>query len=140
VIGGANIGYGSPDGTLFRFYVNRDTAYSYDVALAYYVMSSTNFTVSRHVGRAWDLAAFAGRYTLDYRPAGFKESAGRVDVVMEYGAAAAFRVGRWGRIGWTMEHAQKDGPQSFRALRLVGFVTYGSQRFQRLDRPTPFER
>jgi hypothetical protein len=135
-----SIGYGSPDGTLIKVLLSRDTAYSFDNALAYYVMTTLNVTASRHLGRAWDVAAFGGRYGLDYRPPGLPASVGRVDTVVEYGGAAAYRVGRWARVGGTLEHAQKSGTAPYKALRLVGFLTFGSGRFQRLDRPTPFER
>jgi hypothetical protein len=137
---GINVGYGSPDGTLVRFYMNRGAQYSFDTALAYYVMTSSSVTVARRVGLGWDLAAFAGRYGLDYRPPRLTSSADRVDVLTEVGGAVARRVGRWARVGWTAEHARKTGPGGFKAFRVVAFLTYGSGRFQRLDRPTPFER
>jgi hypothetical protein len=141
LIASANIGYGMPDGTLVKVYVNRDTQYSFDTALAYYVMTSMNVTIARRIGRRWDSAAFGGRYSLDYRPPlGTTISSGRVNVLNEVGGAIACRVGRWGRIGWTVERASKSGPDGFNSLRLMGFLTYGSGRFQRLDRPTPFER
>jgi hypothetical protein len=140
LIGATTIGYGRPDGTLLKLYWSRDTAYSYDTALAYYVMSSTNVTFSKRVGRPWDVAAFYGRYKMDYRPPQLADSINRIDTVVEYGGAAAYRVGQRSRIGLTMEHAQRDGVDGFKSMRLVGFLTYGSGRFQRLDRPTPFER
>ena len=136
----ASIGYGTPDGTLIKVLVNRESEYSFDTSLAYYVMTSENVTVSRRVGRVWDLAGFVNRYMLDYRPAGLQRSADRSDTVFEYGAAVARRAGRWARIGVTVEHAEKRAADPFESLRVVGFLTYGSGRFQRLDRPTPFER
>ena len=42
IVGSANIGYGAPDGTLIKFYLNRDTQYLFDTSLAYYVLSSLN--------------------------------------------------------------------------------------------------
>jgi hypothetical protein len=140
VVTTANIGYGTPDGTLIKVYVNRGPQYSYDIALAYYVMTSLNVTVSRRIARQWDTAVFAGRYNMDYRPPGAPSSAGRVDVLNEVGGAIAYRVGRWARVGATVEQASKSGPDGFNSLRVMGFLTYGSGRFQRLDRPTPFER
>jgi hypothetical protein len=96
--------------------------------------------VSRRIYQRWDLAGFGGRHGLDYRPAGTTASIGRVDVVTEYGGAAAYRVGNWMRVGATVEESSKTGPDGYSSLRIVGFLTYGSGRFQRLDRPTPFER
>jgi hypothetical protein len=135
-----SVGYGTPDGTLLKFYVNRDTQYSFDTSLAYFVLTGYNVTASRRVGRAWDTAAFFNRYSIDYSQAGLPASVGRGNVVTEYGGAIAYRVGRWGRIGATAEHAQETGSVHFSALRMVGFLTYGSGRFQRLDRPIPFEQ
>lgn len=135
-----NLGHGRPDGTLFKFYMSRDTQYSFDTDLAYYVMTGMNVTVSRRVGDRWDAAGFANRFMLDYRPAGTVASIDRVDRLIEFGGALAYRVGRWARIGVTGERARRTGSQEFEALRVAAFLTYGSGRFLRLDRPTPFER
>jgi hypothetical protein len=139
LIGSVNLGYGSSDGTLFKVYLNRNLQYSYDESLGYYVLNQLSFTVSRRIASRWDTAAFINQYGLDYRPAGTVASSGRVDRVHEYGGAAAYRIGQWIRIGATAENASKTGPDGYNSVRLVGFLTYGSGRFQRLDRPTPFE-
>ncbi len=77
---------------------------------------------------------------MDYRPAGTTASIGRVDRVYEFGGAIAYRIGNWVRLGVTAEHAHEGGTAPFTSMRLVSFLTYGSGRFQRLDRPTPFEQ
>jgi len=140
LIGAVNIGWGAPDGTLVKAYLNRDTQFSYDLALAYYVLTGINLTASRRVADRWDTAIYANTYFMDYRPAGTTASIGRVDRVHEFGGAIAYRVGNWARVGVTAERAHQGGTAPFAAMRYVGFLTYGSGRFQRLDRPTPFER
>lgn len=137
----ANLGYGTADGTLMKLFVNRDLQYSYDPSLAYYVSTGITGTVSRNVMRRWDIAAFGGRYFLDYRPAaGDLASARPVESVIEFGGAAAYRLNGHTRVGFSVERAAKTGADGYDAVRVIGFLTYGSGRFQRLDRPTPFER
>jgi len=140
LIGAVNIGWGAPDGTLVKAYLNRDTQFSYDLALAYYVLTGINLTAARRLADRWDSVIYANTYFMDYRPAGTTASIGRVDQVHEFGGAIAYRVGNWVRLGVTTERAHLGGSTPFSAIRLVGFLTYGSGRFQRLDRPTPFER
>jgi Putative beta-barrel porin 2 len=135
-----NLGYGTSDGTLLKVFVNRDLQYSYDAALAYYVSTGVTGTLSRRIGGRWDAAAFGGRYFLDFRPPVVTAGGRPVESVVEFGSAIAYRTGPRTRIGWTVEHAMKTGSDGYHALRVVGFLTYGSGRFQRLDRPTPFDR
>jgi Putative beta-barrel porin 2 len=136
----ANVGYGFPEDTLVKLSLNRGVQYSFDNSLAYYVLTGVNPSVARRIGQNWDAAGFFGRYTLDYRLAGATASISRVDVLTEFGGAFAYRVGHWTRLGWTIEQALKTGPNGYKSLRVVSFLTYGSGRFQRLDRPTPFDR
>jgi hypothetical protein len=140
LFGAVNLGYGSGDGTLLKLFINRDLQYSYDEALAYYVATSVTATVSRRIGERWEAAAFGGRHFLDYRPPAGGLTLRPVDNVNEFGGVMAYRVGTRARIGWTVEHESKSGDDGYKALRVVTFLTYGSGRFQRLDRPTPFDR
>jgi hypothetical protein len=141
LIGAINLGYARGEGTLVRFLMSRDFQYSFDSALNYYLLNSLNVGVSHRFGQHWDTAAFANWFSGDYRPAGSVAGIGRVDRLSEFGGAIAYRVGRWTRIGASAERARKDAPaEDWEAVRVVGFLTYGSGRFQRLDRPTPFER
>lgn len=135
-----NIGYGSPDGTLIKFNMTRGTQYSVDQTLGYYVLTGTGVSAARRLGSRIDMAVFWNRFGMDYRPSGLEAALARVDIVNEIGGAAAYRVGRLSRFGFTVEKASKTGPWGYKAVRVVGFMTYGSGRFQRLDRPTPFER
>lgn len=135
-----NLGLGKPAGTLLRAYLTRDTDYSFDTSLAYYVVTGSTLVLSRRVGRQWDLEAYGSRFTLDYRPAQTRASVGRYDVLVEVGAVAAYRLGTWTRMGVSGERAKKTGPWGYQADRLMAFFMVGSGRFQRLDRPTQFER
>jgi hypothetical protein len=135
-----NLGYGGPDHLQVKLLVGRDVQYSYDPALAYYVSTNVNLSAAKHIGEHWDVAVFTGRYGLDFRPPGGVPSARPQEGLVEFGGAAAYRFQPRARIGWTVEHARKTGAGEYSALRVVGFLTFGSGRFQRLDRPTPFER
>ncbi len=140
VFASVNLGYGAPEGTLFKLYVVRDLQYSHDTALAYYVATSATITLARRIGGRWDAAVFGGRHFLDFRPPAGGADGRPVDSVMELGGAMAYRASPRRRIGLSIERATKNGDDGYNALRVVGFLTYGSGRFQRLDRPTPFER
>jgi hypothetical protein len=134
-----NLGYGSPDGTLVKLFVSRELQFSYDPILAHYVSTNVSLTAARRVAASWDSAVFAGRYALDFRPP-FDVGHVTTEVVTEYGGAIAYRLSQWTRLGASVERARKTGAGGFSAVRMIGFLTLGSGRFQRLDRPTPFER
>lgn len=140
LFGSVNLGYGLPGGTLLKALFTRDVEFSYDPALAYYVSTNLSLTAAHRIAGRWDAAAFTGRYLLDFRPPQRPLVGRPVDVVSEIGGAIAYRIRTRTRVGWTIEHAQKTGVEGFQAFRMVGFMTFGSGRFQRLDRPTPFER
>jgi hypothetical protein len=135
-----NIGYGSPERTLVKFSMNQGTQYSVDTALGYYVLTGYTLSVSRRINQTLEAAVFANRFGMDYRPSLLAAALGRVDIVTEYGGVVAYRVGRRGKVGTSVERATKSGPWGYEAVRVVAFLTYGSGRFQRLDRPTPLER
>ncbi|HEX7796108.1 MAG TPA: outer membrane beta-barrel protein [Vicinamibacterales bacterium] len=140
IAGTVNLGWGDPAGTLVKLQVNRGVQYSYDTALAYFVLTGINLTAARRLGGRWDTALFANRFSMDYRPAGTTASVGRINYLDEFGGAIAYRIGPWIRLGVSTERAEEHGTVQFGAVRAVMFLTYGSGRFQRLDRPTPFER
>jgi hypothetical protein len=134
-----NLGYGVPEGTLLRVVLDQQFQYSYDTSLSHYLITSVVASAARRVQEHWDLAGFAGRYVISYR-ADLPGPTHPSTITTEFGGAAAYRVGRWTRIGVTIERALKTGSDGYDAARIVGFMTYGSGRFQRLDRPIPFER
>jgi hypothetical protein len=134
-----NLGYGVPEGTLIRVMFDQSIQYSYDTSLSHYLITSIFVSAARRVKERWDLTGFAGRYDLNYR-ADLPGPTHPPTITKEFGAAAAYRVGRWTRIGVTAERSLKTGSDGYGAVRVVGFMTYGSGRFQRLDRPIPFER
>jgi hypothetical protein len=134
-----NLGYGVPEGTLIRVILDQQFQYSYDTTLSHYLITSVAATAARRVAERWDLAGFVGRYVLNYR-ADLPGPTHPSTITKEFGGAAAYRVGRWTRIGVTAERGLKTGADEYDAVRVVGFMTYGSGRFQRLDRPIPFER
>jgi hypothetical protein len=135
----ANLGYGVPEGTLIRVVLDQQFQYSYDTSLSHYLITSVAATAARRVAERWDLAGFIGRYALSY-PADLPGPTHPPTVTREFGGVAAYRVGRWTRIGVSAERALKNGSDGYDAVRVVGFMTHGSGRFQRLDRPIPFER
>jgi hypothetical protein len=51
----------------------------------------------------------------------------------------AYRLGLYTRVGAEVERYIYGGPGGFDGTRIIGFLTYGSGRFQRLDRPVPGE-
>ena len=129
-----NVGYGLPEGTLFKVGLSREAQYSADTTRGHYVITSFGGSLSRRVATHWDIAAFAARYDIAYRDRlVLPIPTARPNSTMEFGGVGAYRLGRWTRVGVSAERAAKTGGDSYDAVRVVGFVTYGSGRFQRLD-------
>lgn len=114
----------------------RDVAYSYDSALAYFVVRSINAVLAGRAAR-WDYGGWSEQSQLDYGAAGTAAGAGRLDKRIQYGGALGFRVGRVTRVGVNVSQDRSVGGQEWEAWRVSTFLTYGSGDFIRLDRPTP---
>jgi hypothetical protein len=59
--------------------------------------------------------------------------------VSEYGVVLGRKVRERTWIGVSMEQGHASGNQPWSQRRVIGFLTFGSGQFQRLDRPIPFQ-
>jgi hypothetical protein len=133
--------YSSPSGGALSFRLSRDREFSYDKSLAYYVSTSLNLTGILPLSTSWRATSFVATTTLNYRAAG-TVGQGPLQRVNEFGGALGYNVGQVSVVGVTAEWARALGSQGWREVRVVAFLTYGSERgsYQRLDRPIPFSR
>jgi hypothetical protein len=127
-----------PGGTFVGFRLDRDMQFSYDLSLAYFVSTSTEFNVIQPLGDAFGVQGFWAHHGLSYNEA--PPGAVPLNAVTEYGLAFARRVGTTMRVGSSLEWANAKGNQPWDEFRVVAFITFGTGSFQRLDRPIPFQR
>lgn len=138
VTGTANLVYARPTGTLLQFRFNRDTQFSYDPALGYYVFTDGGVLLHFTIG-GWKVGSGASHQWLDYRLAGTAAGAGRVDHRTAAGAMIGHRVGRGMEVGVNGEYAVKTGPLAFSGTRVMAYWSIGRAVLMRFDRPLPGE-
>jgi hypothetical protein len=136
--GQSQVTYAGKVGVL-SFSFDRDLEYSYDMSLAYYLLTSALVNFTRPIIGPWHSFAYVANHSLDYRPAGTVGSIGRREQMREAGGAIAYQISRWSRVGCSIDWYSKRGNQPFSGARTVTFVTYGKQ-FVRLDRPVPYDQ
>jgi hypothetical protein len=126
-----------PTETTIGVRYERDLEFSYDTSLAYFVGQSLVFTAMQPIGDSMATQFTAGRHTLTYDRA----TPGTVptDSVGEYGMVLGRRMRKMTWVGVSLELARSQGNQPWAQRRVIGFLTYGSGQFQRLDRPIPFQ-
>jgi len=138
LIGSGNFAYTRPSGLIVIGRFDRDSQFSYDTALAYYVFTDLGTTVAYKPG-GWNLGAGASHQWLDYRYAGTAAGAGRVDHRTAVGAVVAHRVGRGMELGVNADYITKTGKLAFNATRAMVYWSLGSAFLMRFDRPLPGE-
>jgi hypothetical protein len=127
-----------PTNTVLAFRFSRDMQFSYDVSLAYFQGQSIEFTVIQPLGERMGMQVNVGRHTLVYDQA--TPSTIPINAVSELGVAIGRSLTRRTRIGVSVERGSARGNQAWQSFRVISFLTYGTGRFQRLDRPIPFQR
>jgi Putative beta-barrel porin 2 len=135
----AGVGYARRSGAYTRIDVSRNLLFSYDPNRACFILLGVSLSYSRPIGPRWELVSFVGRHHIDYRtPAsGVQPSGNRLT---DAGVAVAYRVGRWTRIGASLDGFQQSGLIGYNGFRAVGFLHIGVGTPRRLDRPIPLER
>jgi hypothetical protein len=127
-----------PTNTVLAFRFSRDLQFSYDTSLAYFQGQSIEFTVIQPLGERMGMQINVGRHTLLYDQA--TSSTTPLNAVSEVGVAIGRSITRRTRIGVSVERGSAKGNQAWQSFRVISFLTYGTGRFQRLDRPIPFQR
>jgi hypothetical protein len=141
VVGNGTLVYARPAGGSLAFRYQRDLQFSYDPSLAYYLQNSFNLTGVLPLSARWKVQGVVATTALNYEVGG-SGLPGPLQRVNEIGAAIGFGIGSVTVVGVSTEWANAMGPQGWKELRVVVFLTYGSEHgaYQRLDRPIPFSR
>jgi len=136
--GAADLLYFRPNGISIQTRFARDTQFSYDPALAYYVFTDVGATLLFKPA-GWSIGFGAGHQWLDYRYAGTAAGAGRVDHRTGIGGVLGHRVGRGMEVGVNAEYLVKRGNLPFTGARAMAYWSLGSAFLMRFDRPLPGE-
>jgi hypothetical protein len=116
----------------------RDLQFSYDTTLAYFVGQSMIFTIVQPIGESIATQFSAGHHALHYDRSIAADQI-PTNAVSEYVFVLGHKVRGRTWIGASMEWAQASGNQPWQQRRVIGFLTFGTGPFQRLDRPIPFQ-
>ena len=120
-------GYTLLERTKFDVDLSRDVQYSYEDLEPYYLSTGGRVTVTHQLVGPFDVQAFGGRQSLDYRAAGGGDS--RTDRVETFGAGTGYRFHTQYRVGFTWEHNRRrsDLPdRRYERDRLFASLTYGT--------------
>ncbi len=103
----------------------------------FYFSSGIDVYSTVRVSRVWEAFVRASRRHLS--PQGLFRAQQSFRGISLFKTGGAYRIGLFTRVGAEVERYVYGGPGGFDGTRIIGFVTYGSGRFQRLDRPVPGE-
>jgi hypothetical protein len=120
-------GYTLLERTKFDVDLSRDVQYSYEDIEPYYLATGGRLTVTHQLVGPFDIQAFGGRQSLDYRTPGGGDT--RTDRVETFGAGAGYRFHAQYRVGFTWEHNRRRSILSDRRYerdRLFASLTYGT--------------
>jgi hypothetical protein len=130
LVAATDLSYALLGATRFSIHVERDIAYSFDVAERYYLQTGVSTDVTQKVSPRWDVRTRWAWYRLDYKHVqAHALGAGRRDGVREVGAGVGLSVGPRTRLGVDVNHYNRRSDRSireFNGLRLNTSVTYGS--------------
>ena len=136
LVASSSLGYARQSGAYTRFEVSRNLTFSYDPSRAYFVLLGLNLSVSRPIGTKWHTVTYVGHHNIDYPAtiAGVRPPGNRLE---DAGAAAAYQLGPWTRIGAAFDGFVQKGQVGYSGYRIVGFLHIGVGTPRRLDRPIP---
>jgi len=137
-VGHATLGYARGSGGYLGGVFVRDMDFSYDESLSYYVSTSFEVTAMQTLSTRWRLQGFATVAWLDYRAS--TNAQGNDQRAAGVGGAVGYNLRPRTVIGASIDWTNVVGSRAWNGLRTVAFLTYGSDNFQRLDRPVPFSR
>jgi hypothetical protein len=115
----------------------RDLQFSFDTSLSYFIGQSIVLTGIQPLGHNFALQGSVGRHTLTYNQV--SPATTPTNAVSEYGVVIGRKVRERTWVGVSMESGRASGNQPWTQRRVIGFLTFGSGQFQRLDRPIPFQ-
>lgn len=140
LVGSGRVVVGRSERTWLTLGYDRDVTYSFDEALAYFVVNDVRAAVTQRLVRTLSLTLDAGYTRLDYSAAGTLGGDDQRHRQSLVGAGLSYGVGRHGRVGVDLSYLRRTGSQSWDDVRVVSFIAYVPGTIQRLDRPLPGER
>ncbi len=111
--------------------------FSFDPSRGFYVSTGLDVYSVVQLGRVWDV--FARGSWRQLSPQGPISAEQPFRGIELYKGGLAYRLGQRTRVGTEGERYIYGGPGGIDGVRVTVFVTYGSNRLQRLDRPLPGE-
>jgi Putative beta-barrel porin 2 len=126
----ANLSYVVFGTTRFAATVTRDVQYSFEDTEPYYLLTGITGSVAQQIYGPFDVVARAGHENLAYRDRiGLAVAlTDRVDRVTSYGAGVGFHMGKDLRLGFNLDHIDRESPIADRRYKNFLFgsqITYG---------------
>jgi hypothetical protein len=114
---------------------SRDVGYSFDPTRGYMVTDGVDGYLTYDAAEVWSFfvrGSFRG-----VTPKGAGAELEPFTGITLFKGGFARRIGQWLRLGTDYERYVYGGTGGFSGTRVIGFLMYGSDRLQRLDRPLP---
>lgn len=128
VVGSATARYTLLGRTQFEFVGQRDISYSFDVQYPYYVIGSSQVTVTPRLSQRWDVQGRFGRQRLAYKEVvGALVPQNRVDHVRQIGVGGGYHLNGVTRFGVYLDHERRTSvisSRSYAGFRVGTSVTY----------------
>ncbi len=114
---------------------NRDIRFSFDPTRGFYLSNGVDFYGMLKMGRRFETFARASTRTVEPRgPAALTEPKRRIWVAK---GGLVYRLSQFTRFGTEVERYVYGGEGGFEGTRMTGFLIWGPENLQRLDRPLP---
>jgi hypothetical protein len=125
-----NLSYNASEMTKFSVRGNRDIEYSFDTNQPYYLLTGVEGSIAQQVFGPVDVVGRLGIQSLAYRDraGAVVEVADRVDHVRTYGVGVGYHLGRDLRLGFNLDHSQRESEvarRQYGGFRFGTAVTYG---------------
>ena len=125
-----NLSYNASEMTRFSVKANRDIEYSFDTNQPYYLLTGVEGSIAQQVFGPFDVVGRLGLQSLAYqnRAGTDVRVANRIDHVRTYGVGVGYHLGRDLRLGFNLDHSQRDSEVAVRQYGGFKFgtaVTYG---------------
>jgi hypothetical protein len=125
-----NLSYTASEMTKFTVKANRDIDYSFDTDQPYYLLSGVEGSIAQQVFGPVDVVGRLGIQSLAYRDraGAVLQVADRVDHVRSYGIGVGYHLGRDLRLGFNVDHSQRESDvarRQYSGFKFGTAVTYG---------------
>lgn len=125
-----NLSYNASEMTKFTVKANRDIEYSYNTDQPYYLLTGVEGSIAQQLFGPVDVVGRLGFESLAYqdRAGAVVRVADRVDRVRTYGVGVGYHMGRDLRVGFNVDHSQRDSDlllRQYEGFKFTTAVTYG---------------